>query len=229
VLEVSADPAPAQPYALDAAVPVPHAVRPTNLVRSAFHVASGGVALAALRLLPGRGWVVAVASAFAVAAWTMEISRRRSVAVNERLMRLFGPVAHPSERHRVNSSTWFVTALLLLGAFAPSSAAEVGVLVLALADPAAGLVGRRFGRTRLRAGRSLEGTLAFLGVAALASFAWLSGAGGLATSSALILAVAGGSVGAVTELASIRLDDNFTIPVSVALAVATAQILLPVG
>jgi dolichol kinase len=227
VLEVSADPSPAQPY--DLAPAVPRTARPTNLVRSAFHVASGGVALGALRLLPGRGWVIAVASAFAVAAWSMEIARRRSVAVNERLMRFFGPVAHPSERHRVNSSTWFVSALLLLGAFAPVRAAEVGVLVLALADPAAGLLGRRFGRTRLRAGRSLEGTLAFFVVGALAAFAWLSGTSALPAPSALILGVAGGSVGALTELASTRLDDNFTIPVAVAVAVATAQLILPLG
>src|SRR5262245_16773674 len=89
-------------------VPVP---RPTNYTRSLFHLASAAFALALLRVLPSRGYVIAVAVAFAIAAWTMEISRRRSPEVNKLVMRVFAHVAHPHERHKVNSSTWYTTAL----------------------------------------------------------------------------------------------------------------------
>src|SRR5580704_1350035 len=116
-------PAPAEPI-----------VRPTNVTRSLFHVASGVVALVLMRLLPGRAWLVGVSAAFAVAGWSMETARRRSAAANAVLMRLFAPVAHAHERHRVNSATWYVTALFALSLFAPLRAAEVGVLVLAVAD-----------------------------------------------------------------------------------------------
>lgn len=202
--------------------------RPANFTRSLFHVGCATFALALLRFLPGRSWIIAVAATFAIAGWTMELTRRRSPAVNARLMALFSSVAHPHERHGVNSSTYYVTALLLLSIFAPLRAAEVGVVVLGLADPAAGLIGRRFGRTRLRESRSLEGTLGFVVVGALAAAGWLAlvHASAVAVPALLILAAVGGVAGAVTELFSTRLDDNFTIPVAVAAAVSTAQAFL---
>jgi dolichol kinase len=193
--------------------------RPSNHARSVFHVASGAFALALIRFVPGRGWLLAAAATFGAAAWSMEIARRRSARVNDRLMRLFGAVAHADERHRVNSSTWYVTALVLLALFAPRYAAEIGVLVLAVADPAAGFVGRRFGRTRFASGRSLEGAIAFLVVGAGAAFAWLAAASGVPAARAAALALIGAAAGAVTELRSTRIDDNFSIPVVVAASV----------
>ena len=204
-------------------------VRAANATRSVFHVASGALSLAMLRLLPGRAWIIAAASAFVVAGWTMEIARRRSHTVNNALMKVFAPVAHPHERHGINSSTWYVTALLLLSIFAPLRAAEIGVLVLAVADPAAGLIGRRFGRTRIRAGRSLEGTLGFFVVGALAAACWLSVVYAVPWPAAALLAATAAAVGAVTELVSTRLDDNFTIPVATGAAAALAALVLLPG
>lgn len=213
--------------ALDVQAPEAPVSRPRNYTRSLFHLACGAVALTLLRLLPDRAWLIAACAPFAVAAWSMEAARRQSPAVNERLMRFFAPVAHPHERHRVNSSTWYTTALLLMAIFAPQRAAEIGVLVLALADPAAGFFGRRFGRTRLRANRSLEGTLAFLTVGALAAFAWLRVVHALPLASMVAISLAGALVGALTELFSTRLDDNFTIPIAVSAAAAAAELALP--
>lgn len=201
--------------------------RPANTTRSLFHIASGALSLALLRLLPGRTWLIAVSVTIAVAAWTMEAVRRRSPEANDRLMRLFGPVAHAHERYRVNSSTWYVTALVILSAFFPLRAAEIGVVVLGLADPAAGFIGRRFGRTRLRAGRSLEGTLTFVAAGTIGALAALAAFHALPWSSRIILAVVGAIAGAVAELVSTGFDDNFTIPLTTAVAVAAAQLFLP--
>ncbi|EYF00997.1 diacylglycerol/polyprenol kinase family protein [Chondromyces apiculatus] len=204
-------------------------VRAENITRSLFHVASGLVALAMLRLLPERTWLVAVSGSLATWAWSMEFARRRSATVNRVLMRVFSPVAHPHERHQVNSSTWYLTALVGLSLLAPTRAAEVGVVVLAFADPAAGFIGRRFGRTRIRESRSLEGTLAFVVAGALVALATLAifHAEALSLPAMLLLALAGATAGAIAELVSTRLDDNFTIPVSVAAAVSAASLVLP--
>lgn len=212
--------------------PVPVSVlapvaRPANYTRSLFHIASGAFSLGLLRLMPSRGSLIAAAAAFATLAWTLEIARRRSPAVNDRLMRILSPIAHPRERHHVNSSTWYGTALLILALFFPLRAAEIGVVVLGLADPAAGFIGRRFGRTRLRAGRSLEGTLTFVVAGTIGALASLAAFHALPWSSRLILALAGAVAGAVAELVSTRFDDNFTIPLTTAIAVAATQLFLP--
>ena len=220
-LELTAPPldlAPAEDDARASSAPPP--ARPANLKRSLFHVASGLFALALLRFLPGREWLVAVAGSFAVAAWTAEIARRKSPRVNALMMRLFAPIAHANEHTDVNSSTWYVTALLLLSLFAPLRAAEIGVVVLAFADPAAGTIGRRFGRIKLRANRSLEGTLAFVVAGTAAACAWIVGAHGLALAPAAVVAAAGAILGATAEIVVTRLDDNFSIPVASTTAAA---------
>lgn len=205
-----------------AALPSPAgpAVRPTNLPRSLFHFASAAVALTAVALLPSRGWLIAIPGTFAVYAWSMEIGRRVSPRLNEHLMSLYGPIAHPHERYRVNSATWYGTALVLLALFATVPAMMAAVMVLGVADPVAAFVGRRWGKRTLRAGRSLEGTVAFLVSGTLAAAVVLAVAHAGSPLAICVLAVLSGLAGAIAELYATRLDDNFTIPLAVG-AIAT--------
>jgi dolichol kinase len=196
------------------------AVRPTNLPRSVFHLASAGVALTAVALLPSRAWLVAIPGAFAAYCWSMEIGRRFSPALNDRLMRFYGPIAHPHERYRINSATWYATALVLLALFATTPAMMAAVVVLGTADPVAAFVGRRWGRHPLRAGRSLEGTLAFLATGSLVAAVVLTVTHAGSVAAIAAVALLSGLAGAIAELFATRLDDNFTIPLAVG-AVAT--------
>jgi len=181
------------------------------------------LALFMIRAMPTPGWLIFAASAFAVSAWSMEISRKIVPGVNDKLMKVFGPVAHPDEWHRVNSATWYATALVLLAIFATKQASEVGVITLAVADPAAAMIGRRFGRVRLIGKKSLEGSLGFIAAGTLFCFAWFACASPISLSSALVISAIGAVVGATAELLSTRFDDNFTIPVSCATAVTLLQ------
>jgi dolichol kinase len=198
--------------------------RPMNRARMVMHVAMGTSATALTVLLPSRAWLVGLPLAVAVWAWTTEFLRVRSARVNEWMMRLFGPVAHAHERTRVNSSTWFVTGLVIIAAAFPRTACTAAVMSLAVGDTAASLVGRRFGRTRLRNGRSLEGTAAFAVVAGLASMLALRAGYPMSWAQAALMGAVAGVSGALTELSSERLDDNFSIPVTVA-AVLTAVLM----
>ncbi len=192
-----------------AGAPVPD-LRPSNLVRSVIHAMNGTLVLLALAALDdvGTRWLAVGA---VVAAWGMESSRRVWPAVNRFLMTVMGPMAHPHETDRVNSATWYVSALLLLAFVVPEAAGAVAVAVLAWGDPAAGLVGRRFGRTRFANGRSAEGSLAFVAVGTVAAWGALrlvGSPGGWDV--ALLAAVAG----AVAEQLSGRLDDNAVVPLA---------------
>ena len=135
-------------------------LRPTNYARSIFHVCSGLLALTVIELwTEGVLWM---AGGFLTSAVLMESSRRVSPRANEVLMGAFGKVAHPYERHRVNSASWYALALMLLALFVPPVGCAIGVVVLAFGDPMAAIIGRRFGRTKLPGGRTLEGSLAFV-------------------------------------------------------------------
>ncbi len=203
--------------ALVAALPTRSApsVRPTNHPRAVFHLAAAGVALAAVAFLPSRAWLIACPATFAVYAWSMEIGRRFSPRLNDRLMRFYGAIAHPHERYRVNSATWYGTALVVLASFASRPAMIAAVVVLGVADPIAALVGRRFGRRVLRSGRSLEGALAFFASGTLAAALALAVLAPGPLGITVVLAAAAGLTGAITELVTVKLDDNLTIPLAV--------------
>lgn len=196
--------------------------RPSNYARSLFHALSGLTAVTSIALLRERRWLIVIALAFSLFAWTSEVLRRRYRGANLKLMRVLGPIAHPHEWHKINSATWFVTGLLALSILSPLRAAALGCLVLALGDPAAAMVGRRFGRTRIVNNRSLEGTLTFVVVGTLASLAVIPLLPGAPTS-AVAIALTAGVVGALVELFSKNVDDNFSIPVVTAVAVAVAE------
>lgn len=203
-------------------------LRPANVKRNAYHLGNGIFAALCIQFLPSWTWVIAFAGAFFAFAWTMEVGRRHSAAWNRFAMWLFRSVAHPHEEHRVNSATWYATALFAIALLAGPVPCLLAVLALGLGDPAAALVGRRFGRIRLPGGRSLEGSLAF----AVVAFAAVLGAlalwhGGYSLSLRLGLAATAAVVGALVEIVSGAVDDNFSIPVAV--AAASAAVLWAAG
>lgn len=197
----------------------PPSLRPTNYSRNLFHIGSALTALVVILLAPSQGYLIAASAALCLTAWSLEIARRFRPDLNDRLMGFFGKVAHVHERYRVNSSTWYVTALLILAVATPKAVAALAVVVLGIGDPIAALVGRRFGKTRLRAGRSLEGSLGFVLSASLGSLvvAAMMMPGGIGRWA--LIAMGAGFAGAVAEVFSTKLDDNLTIPLAVAAAV----------
>ena len=210
----------------EAAIELP-TLRPTNYTRSFFHVCSAvGSAMLVQHVLSPQA-MIWVAGAFTAAGWTLEISRRHSALANRLLMGVFKHVAHEHERHRINSSTWYTTALLLIALTMSPMACTAALLVLGLGDPAAGLVGRRFGRIRLANGKSLEGALAFVAAGALAAGVALAlYYPALSPLSVLILALASAVAGALAELFFTRVDDNFSIPLAAGAGCSLAAALL---
>jgi dolichol kinase len=201
-------------------------VRPTNYSRSIFHCGSAAVGLFSVAFIPSRAIILGIAVTFATYAWSMEIGRRFSPRMNAWLMRMYSRVSHPHERYKVNSATWFATALVLLALFSTRPATMAALAVLGVADPVAALVGRRWGKHMLRAGRSLEGTLGFLVSGGIVAALALVLAGGLVASQVAVLALLAAAAGALAELVATRVDDNLTIPVAVGTALTAAGALL---
>ena len=201
-------------------------LRPNNYMRSVVHCTMALSALLMVELvLRGAGVLIAGLSVAAL-AWTLETLRRVSPRANTAILKVLGPIAHPHERNgmRVNSATWYSTALLVIALLFQPPAIAMALAVLGFADPTAGLVGRRLGRIRLAGDRTVEGSLAFLGAGLLASLAvLLIWHGAFPVGTALLAAFTASLFGALAELFSGRLDDNFSIPIA---AAAGAQLIL---
>ncbi|MDE2796219.1 MAG: hypothetical protein OXL34_15490 [Gemmatimonadota bacterium] len=186
------------------------AVRRTEGVqpwRRVFHMLCG-VAMAAAVHLIGPGSVVPVATLAGAlaAALALDWIRLRSRAANRRFFRFFSALASPREARKLASSTWFLLGALTVLVVTPDRVFVPAMLVLALADPSASVIGRLWGRHKLGKG-SWEGTAAFFVVATavLVPFAGLQ--------AALVAAAAV----AVLEVMPIGIDDNLTVPLATAL------------
>lgn len=194
-------------------------LRPTNYARNVYHVLSGLGCLVILNELLSPLAVWWVSAIFLALAWSFELSRRLVPQVNTLLMWAFKPFAHPHEAWRVNSATWFTTALFVLASLGEPAVATAAIAVLAVGDPLAAVVGRRFGTIKLVHGRSLQGTLAFVVAASLSAFAALSTwFPGLGTAALVGGSFAAATAGALAELFARRIDDNLAIPLAAAAA-----------
>jgi dolichol kinase len=208
-------------------------VHPTNYWRNGVHVFSGVSLTLAFEHVMTWYTMMLIACAWVTWSWTLEITRRRSVWWNDILMTVFGKFSRPHERYRVNSATWYGTALFGVVLTAPNYCGVMGMLILAVGDPAASICGRKFGKTKLIGAKSLEGSLAFAAVGWAASFTYLSVYyPQVSVGARLVLTLTAGVVGAVVELISTRIEDNVTIPLGVAwvtMALAWVLGIVPVG
>ncbi len=178
---------------------------PTHARRLVHAGLGAGVASLLWALEPSRT-VSAAAGAGAVAGFLgLDLARLAVPRLNLSFHRLLRPLLTPPEAHRVAGSTWYVAGILAAVVLFPPEAAVPAIWVLALADPAASWVGRRWGRRPLGAGM-LEGFAAFVLVAGAI----------LTVAVPLPAALLGAIVGGLVEIAPWRVDDNLTIPPAVA-------------
>jgi dolichol kinase len=201
-------------------------IRPSNWKRSLFHAVNALWVTYLIECVLDPSWFLPITLPAFGLALSMEISRRYSTRINDQLMQVFALVAHPHEAHRVNSATWYTAAMVVLSLIGSSMIGAVAVIILGLADPAAAVFGRRYGKTKLANGRSLEGTTTFIVVGTLAALAvlvtfhpevglrWAFGA-------AFIAALFAG----IAELYATYIDDNLAIPCAAAAGMLLAQAL----
>jgi dolichol kinase len=181
--------------------------------RRLFHAASGLVIWALLRFTGIDSWAAAALfGALAAAGLAFDIARLRVPALNRLFFRIFPALTSPRERNRVASSTWFFAGVALALAFFPRPFAEAGVLVLALADSAASWFGRRYGRRRFGSG-SVLGSSVFWVVTMVILWPVAGVLPGLTAATAVTL----------IEAVPWRLDDNLTVPIATAAALALAM------
>ncbi len=205
-------------------------LRPRNYTRNLFHAGNGVMAALLYAAVPDRHTMLIIAWIYTGWMLSLEITRRLSRRWNDFLVNtLFRSIARPSEAHRINSASWFGLAMVVILYLFPRTACIAAVLVLGIGDPAAAIIGRRWGNHRLIGRKSVEGTLGFIAVAGLCLTAFLlvsgnpdvQAAAGLATlGRALALALCAATAGAIAEAASTQIEDNFSIPVLTAAATA---------
>lgn len=177
----------------------------SHIPRKLFHALTGSIIPTVYLFEPvPRGWVTALTAAAAFGWFAFDSVRIRNENVNRLFARRFSFLMKKKETHALTGVSYMLggTALALM-LFSPLLAVTV-LYFISLGDPAAAILGKKFGRHRLHNGRSLEGSLAMFAVCVLIA-KWVGGF-------AWPLSLVGAAVAAAAELYSGPVDDNLTVP-----------------
>ena len=177
--------------------------------RKLFHFL-GGLGLLSLYYLLGRRDALIGYGLIALAVLAIDTARLKVVGFNHFIQSHFGSFIRTGEVNKLTGIFPYVTGVGLTLFFYRTDIATAAILFLVCGDVSATMIGERFGRTKIAAEKSLEGTLAFV-VAAIASGVLLNLAG-FQLPFSLLLVGAVAAAGVELLLPSF-LNDNLTIPV----------------
>ena len=171
--------------------------------RRVFHAMSGLLVVFVPAFMGwSRGTTITLLVVALFAQLALDVVRLRSTRVNRAFFRLLSGLASPREARGIASSTWYTLGALVAFVLYPPSIAAAAVLLLALADPAAAVVGRLAGRRRLGKG-TLEGTTTF----------WVVGSAVLLPFVGWRYALGAALIAGLAEILPGIVDDNLVIPV----------------
>jgi len=190
--------------------------RDLQLGRRLFHVLNGVSVATAYALFFSHQQIVHTFGTIACLVYILdrvrlaypEVISRHAQWANHALVRA-------EEQVRESGMTPYAIAVLLTILSVPKPAALVAIYALAIADPAAAIVGITWGRRKLGPERSLEGSLAFFGATLVIALAVLGSSVDASAPVVAGMAITVAVVSAACEVVPLRIDDNLTIPLFV--------------
>ncbi len=182
-----------------------------QLPRRLFHMGSGVTVAFIYNFLLTHQQAVSILGTIACVLYIMEQVRINYPEFSGHFEQFSKYLLRAEEQLKESAGVPFVMGLLLTILSFPKPIAVVSILTLAIADPLSALIGIKYGRLRVVAHKSLEGSGAFfIGCFAATALVFLGYAPTTGTALGLAFFVAF-TVG-VFEMVPIRLDDNLTIP-----------------
>jgi dolichol kinase len=187
-----------------------------EILRKSIHLSSLTIPIVYCFVTKRTGLLILIPLTLLVLAG--DVARRFSPAIRGLVNRYFSRMMRPHEldssRFLLNGATYVLMSATLCVFIFPKIITIIAFTILIVSDIAAALIGRRYGR-RPFLDKSLVGTLAFIGSGILVLIAIVLMVG--APWQLFLVGSIAAVVGGVIEAASIRLrmDDNFSIPISI--------------
>jgi dolichol kinase len=147
----------------------------------------------------------------------VETLRLRINAFNRAWVSLFGSMLKGRETQHPTGVGFFLGGVLICLLLFHPEVALASIVILSVGDPAASVVGQRWGRTRIGE-KSLEGAAAFW-VCVMAAGVFFQG---FWPGLSFVTFSIGALSGAVVECLPIRIDDNLILPLTTGLSMEVA-------
>ena len=184
-----------------------------HLLRKIWHMATGTIAIT-LFMLSGQdqhlwGWSTL---AFAFVGFSVDFIRLRYPKANEFAIKFMGILMRENERNDYSGLPFYALGCGLALLLYSPHVAVLAVMFLVFSDPISSYFGVKYGRTKILPNKSLQGSAAGFCTCYLITLIYGICIGHVAFD-LLLFALLAGLIGAVSELFSVLVDDNLTIPV----------------
>jgi len=189
-----------------------------RIVRRLWHIL-GGSFFPVLALFISREALLIAIGSVTVGFLLGEVIRLAFPAVNRRMILCLSGALKDDESYQPTSSTYLLISTLLVFLLFDKYIAIAALFFLAIGDLTASVVGETWGRRRLWH-KTLEGSLACL-VTCLAIGMFLAGLDLISPPVIIVGAIAA----TVTEVLPLHIDDNLTMPLASAGAMASVSLL----
>ncbi len=190
-----------------------HARNDVHFLRKLWHM---GMGLGGLWMYFNLPWVdsktiVQVVFAIGIAGFIGDFCRLRFPKFNRAVLKIIGPIVRKGEVDNYSGLPFY--ALGVSGAFYlfDEKIAVLATLFLVFADPISSYFGIRYGKEQILPNKSIQGTVAGFCVCYIISLIYGFTHGHIEMN-LIVFSLLAGAIGAFSELMSIFVDDNLTIP-----------------
>lgn len=163
----------------------------------------------------------------AITAVVIEISRLKINAINKIVLKVMKPFLRESERNSISGFPFYALGISLAFLMFDEKIAVLSALFLMFSDPISSLFGVLYGKDKIIGNKSLQGAMAGFIVCYILTF--LYGAYYFRPGiELLIFSLVAGVIGSVSELCSVIVDDNLSIPVVSGLGITLLNLIIPI-
>jgi len=198
-----------------------------HILRKLWHMGTGLIGLIAFYRsgVDARTMAISLTS-LGIAAAVLELLRLRVSSVNRVVLTLMKPFMRESEKNSMSGFPFYALGAGLTLFIFPEKIAILAILFLIFADPFCSYIGVLYGKDKLIGSKSLQGFAG--GVVCCYSITLAYGLLYEGPSlNLLIFALIAGFIGSISELLSIVVDDNLTIPLASGLGLSFLNLLIP--
>jgi len=183
-----------------------------HVLRKLWHMAAGLSGLAFYKTLQVDKEEMAIGLfVLAFVAFMVEIARLKSEKLNNSILGVMGPFMRECEREGMSGFPFYSLGTGLSLFFFSDKIAILSILFLIFSDPISSTFGVIYGRDKILPNKSLQGSLAGFITCYLITIVYLLG-NGIHEYSLIWFAMIAAIVGVFSELLSVFIDDNLTIP-----------------
>ncbi|PIT99956.1 MAG: hypothetical protein COT74_07505 [Bdellovibrionales bacterium CG10_big_fil_rev_8_21_14_0_10_45_34] len=139
--------------------------------------------------------------------------RLHSKVLKQRIVKWFGPVMRNEELSTFSAMSYLLFGVLITIYIFPPQVATLALWLLAVGDPASGIVGVLYGKDKILGSKTLQGFLGgfFACMVVGAIYYWSTG---ILIDRLVLASILTALVGATAELLPLgRIDDNFSFPI----------------